>query len=52
MNVKNKIRFHSIVELWDSLPENERLIADVLKQIILEHLPNTCIEKLAYNPPP
>ena len=33
------------------LPENERIIVDVLRQIILENLPLTCKEKISYNVP-
>ena len=40
-----------MIEFWDYLPEHERLIVDVLRQIILENLPKTCKEKLTYNVP-
>ena len=40
-----------MVEFWEWLPENERLIVDVLRQIIIEHLPKACKEKLTYNVP-
>ena len=39
------------MEFWDHLPENERIIVDVLRQIILENLPKTCKEKLTFNVP-
>lgn len=39
------------MEFWEWLPENERIIVDVLRQIILETLPKTCKEKLTYNVP-
>ncbi len=48
-NPSYKIR--SLVQLFDLLPENERIITDVLRQIILEHLPFTCKEKISYNVP-
>jgi len=51
MNVQNKIKFQSFVEFWDYLPENERIIVDVLRQIVTAHLPSTFKEKLAYNVP-
>jgi hypothetical protein len=51
MNFQQGIKFQSLVEFWEFLPENERLITDVLRQIILENLPSTCREKLAYNVP-
>lgn len=51
MDFQKGIKFQSFVEFWDFLPENERIIVDVLRQIILENLPATCKEKLAYNVP-
>jgi len=41
----------SLPHLFDRLPENERIIVDVLRQIIIENLPPTCKEKLAFNVP-
>ena len=40
-----------MIEFWEWLPENERIIADVLRQIIIENLPKACKEKLIYNVP-
>jgi len=40
-----------MIEFREWLPENERVIADVLRQIIIEHLPKNYKEKLAYNVP-
>lgn len=51
MNFQKGLKFQSFVEFWDYLPENERIIVDVLRQIIRENLPSTCKEKLAYNVP-
>jgi len=51
MDFQKGIKFQSYVEFWDFLPENERIIVDVLRQIILENLPANCKEKLAYNVP-
>jgi hypothetical protein len=45
------LKIRSLVELFDRLPENERIIVDVLRQIILEHLPGRCREKISYNVP-
>ncbi len=39
------------MEFWEHLPDGERIIVDVLRQIILENLPSTCKEKLTYNVP-
>lgn len=45
----NKIR--SLLQLFEVLPEEERIITDVLRQIILEHLPAHGKEKISYNVP-
>ena len=44
-------KIKSIVQLYDLLPENERIITDVLRQIIKETLPAYCKEKISYNVP-
>lgn len=41
----------SILQLIESLPENERIITDVLRQIILEKLPPHCKEKISFGVP-
>ena len=33
------------------LPENEKIITDILRQIIIENLPEECKEKISYNVP-
>ena len=45
------IKIKSILQLFEILPQEERIIVDVLRQIILENLPNTCKEKISYNVP-
>lgn len=45
------IRIKSYAELFDLLPENERIIVDVLRQIIKDNLPERCKEKISYNVP-
>ena len=40
-----------MMEFWEHLPENERIIVDVLRQIVIENIPKTCKEKLTYNVP-
>lgn len=37
--------------MYELLPEQERLIVDVLRQIVIENLPATCIEKISFNVP-
>src|SRR5215469_11112816 len=44
-------KISSLVQLFDRLPENERIIVDVLRQIIIEHLPSYCKEKLSFSVP-
>ena len=51
MKKGNKDKITSLVQLFDRLPESERIIVDVLRQIISENLPNYCKEKLAFNVP-
>ena len=48
-NIFPKIK--SLVQLYDLLPENERIITDVLRQIIKENLQGYCKEKISYNVP-
>ena len=45
----NKIT--SLVQFFELLPQDERIIVDVLRQIISENLPGYCKEKLAFNVP-
>jgi hypothetical protein len=40
-----------LLQLLEILPENERIIVDVLRQIIFENLPAYCKEKMSYNVP-
>jgi len=44
-------KFQSLLQLYDHLPDNERIITDVLRQIIIQHLPKDHKEKLAFNVP-
>lgn len=41
----------NLVDLFTLLPEDEKIIVDVLRQIILETLPDYCKEKISYNVP-
>lgn len=49
MSFQKGIKFQSLVEFWEYLPEDESLIVDHLRQIVLKTLPRTCKEKLSYN---
>ncbi len=41
----------SLLQLYELLPEDERIIVDVLRQIVRENLPAACKEKISYNVP-
>jgi len=45
------MKIKNLVELFTILPEDERIIVDVLRQIILDALPPYCKEKISYNVP-
>ena len=45
------VKIKSLVQLYEILPENERVITDILRQIIKENLPSSCKEKISYNVP-
>jgi hypothetical protein len=51
MNLKQPVKITSILSLYDRLPENERIITDVLRQIISANLPASCKEKISFNVP-
>jgi hypothetical protein len=44
-------KIKSLVQLYDQLPENERIITDVLRQLVRENLPASYKEKISYNVP-
>ena len=45
------MKIKNLIELFSVLPEDERIIVDVLRQIILETSPGYCKEKISYNVP-
>ena len=50
--MKNKhFKIQSLVQLYEMLPENERIITDILRQIIIDTLPKDYKEKISYNVP-
>ena len=51
MSSDSSLKIKSLLQLFEILPENERIIVDVLRQIILENLPAGCREKISYNVP-
>lgn len=46
-----KLKIQSYHQLLDLLPEEERLVVEVIRQIILENLSSNCKEKISYNVP-
>lgn len=44
------MKIKNIAELYSILPENEQIIVDVLRQIVIETIPNIK-EKISYNVP-
>ena len=44
-------KIKSLVQLYELLPENERIIVDVLRHIVKDNLPAYCKEKMSYNVP-
>lgn len=45
------MKIRNYAELFSILPLEERVIVDVLRQIIIETLPGYCKEKISYNVP-
>src|SRR4030095_11371340 len=51
MNRESPAKIKSLLQLFEILSPEERIIVDVLRQIILENLPAGCKEKISYNVP-
>ena len=49
--LNSAVKIRSLLQLFEVLPEEERIIVDVLRQIILENLPGRCKEKISYSVP-
>lgn len=47
----SQVKIRNLTELYALLPEDEKLMVDVLRQIIIETLPEYCKEKISYNVP-
>ncbi|PST83103.1 hypothetical protein C7T94_10845 [Pedobacter yulinensis] len=45
------LKAENLLQLYAWLPESERLMVDVLRQIVIAALPDYCREKIAYNVP-
>lgn len=48
---KLTLKIRTLTELYAILPEEEKLIVDILRQIARESLPEYCREKISYNVP-
>ena len=51
MPTNSNPKIKSILQLYDAIPEHERIIVDVLRAIITEQLPAYCKEKISYQVP-
>ncbi len=51
MNELSSLKIRSILQLYETLPDEERIITEVLRQIIAEQLPAYCKEKISFNVP-
>lgn len=47
----SSMKIRNLVDLFALLPEDEKIIVDVLRQIIIDTLPAYCKEKISYNVP-
>jgi hypothetical protein len=45
------MKIKNLLELFTLLPEDERVMVDVLRQMVIEALPPHCKEKISYNVP-
>ncbi|CAN5577013.1 hypothetical protein BH11BAC1_BH11BAC1_27020 [soil metagenome] len=51
MKSGSPLKITSIVQFYDLLPEKEKVIVDILRQVAHENLPAYCKEKISYNVP-
>lgn len=51
MATANNQKIRSILQLYDAIPEHQRIIVDVLRAIVADHLPAYCKEKISYQVP-
>src|SRR5689334_12410577 len=51
MQSAHSIKIKSILQLYEILPNEERIIVDILRQIISENLPAGFKEKISFNVP-
>lgn len=51
MNERSSLKIRSVFQLYELLPDEERIITKVLRQIITEQLQAYCKEKKSFNVP-
>lgn len=51
MAKSTKLKMTSVVDFMMKLPENERILVDVLRQLLIENLPGGFREKMSYGVP-
>ena len=44
-------KIQSLTQLYSLLPEDEKIMVDILRTLVIETLPSTCKEKISYNVP-
>lgn len=45
------LKIKSTLELYELIPEHERLIVDMLREVVISTLPSYCKEKISFNVP-
>lgn len=51
MKRRGSRKIKSLLELFEMLPEEQQVMVDILRQIVIENLPEYCKEKISYNVP-
>lgn len=51
MSIKKSLKLNSFVAFWELLLPEERILTDLLRQIILQNIPASYTEKFSYNVP-
>ena len=47
----SRIKIHNLPELYELISEEERIMVDILREMVLQQLPSYGIEKISYNVP-
>lgn len=51
MAANGNIKIRSVLQLYEAIPGDERMMVDILRQVVSEQLPANGKEKIAYNVP-